>query len=111
MAMTEAQAEKTVYWHRELPPLDAEVVGEHTIEAVSERVPGTRAHRDELWARCYEDLMTQTNRRLQQEIARLGGHYAHVMGESIDIRHDDAHGEVWLHGRFTYVLYRRRKSA
>ena len=111
MAMTEAQAEKTVYWHRELPPMDAEVMGEHTMEAVSERVAGTLAHRNELWARCYQDLMTQTTRRLDEEIARLGGHYAHVTSESIDIRRDDARGEAWLRGRFTYVLFRRAAAA
>ncbi len=44
---------KVVYWHRDLPPLDAEVIGEHTLEAASSRVPGTLAHRDELWDRCY----------------------------------------------------------
>jgi hypothetical protein len=98
---------KTVFWHRELPPLDADVVDAHTIEAVSMRVPGTIAHRDELWDRCYADLMAQAGRRLEQEIARLGGHYAHVHDESIDSRHDDALNEAWLHGRFTYVLYRR----
>ncbi len=98
---------KTVFWHRDLPPLDADVADEHTVEAVSLRVPGTIAHRDELWDRCYADLMTQTGRRLEQEIARLGGHYAHVRDESIDSRHDDALNETWLHGRFTYVLYRR----
>ena len=36
---------KVVYWHRELPPLDAEVIGEHTLEATSMHVPGTLAHR------------------------------------------------------------------
>jgi hypothetical protein len=51
--------------------------------------------------------MANTKARLTQEIARLGGHYAHVHGESIDIRHDDAAGEAWLHGRFSYMLYRR----
>ena len=102
------QSAKTVYWHRELPPLDAEVIGEHTIEAVSKRVPSTLVHRDELWAQCYQDLMAQATRRLEQEIARLGGQCAHVVAESIDVRHDDLHGEAWLHGQFTYVLYRRR---
>src|SRR5580765_4406712 len=29
---------KVVYWHRELPPLDAEPMGEHTVEANSMRV-------------------------------------------------------------------------
>ena len=29
-----------------------------------------------------------------------------VLSESVDSRHDDVQGEAWLHGRFTYVLYR-----
>ena len=102
---------KRVYWHRELPPVDAEAMGDHTIEAVSRRVQGTLAHRGEVWNECYEDLMTQTRGRLAQEIDRLGGDYAHILDESIDSRRDDARGEVWLHGRFTYVLYRRIGAA
>ena len=97
---------KTVYWHRDLPPLDAEVMGEHTVEAVSGRVPGTLSHRDEIWDRCYQELMTNTHDRLEQEMARLGGRYAHILHESVDSRHDDRLGEAWLHGRFAYVLYR-----
>ncbi len=31
---------------------------------------------------------------------------AHILSESIDTRHDDRTGEAWLHGRFTYMLYR-----
>ena len=50
---------KVIYWHRELPPLEAEPIGEHTIEATSGRVPGTIAHRDELWTRCEDELMSQ----------------------------------------------------
>jgi hypothetical protein len=96
-----------VYWHRDLPPLDAELMAEHTVEANSSRVPGTLAHRDELWDQCYRDLMTNTNSRMVEEIARLGGHYAHVLDEAIHPKHDDAAGETWLHGRFTYMLYRR----
>lgn len=99
--------EKVVYWHRELPPLDADIVAEHTVEAASVRVPGTLAHRDELWTACFDDLMTRTEARLTQEVARLGGHYAHVLVEAIDTRRDDVKGESWLHGRFSYVLYRR----
>ena len=98
---------QTIYWHRQLPPFNAEVMGEHTVEATSGRVVGTLAHRDELWDRCYRDIMAETRVRLEQEVARLGGHYAHVLEESIDSRHDDAKGEAWLHGRFKYVLYRR----
>jgi hypothetical protein len=100
-------AGKIVYWHRELPPLDTELMAEHTIEATSRRVPGTLSHRDELWDRCYLELMANTEARLAQVIARFGGHYAHVNNESLDVRHDDAAGEAWLHGRFSYMLYRR----
>jgi hypothetical protein len=97
---------KIIYWHRELPPLAAEAVGEHTLEATSGRVPGTIAHRDELWNRCHAELMADTRARLEQEVARLDGHCAHVLDESFDTRHDEATGEAWLHGRFTYMLYR-----
>ena len=95
-----------IYWHRELPPLAASPVAEHIVDAVSCRVPGTIAHRDELWTRCYEDLMTHAVERLHQEIERLGGRYAHVLEESIQSRHDDPAGESWLAGRFKYTLLR-----
>jgi hypothetical protein len=100
-----------VYWHRELPPLDTEVLGEHTLEATSVRVPGMLVFRDELWKGCYADLMAKTRDRFEQEIVRLGGDCAHVFEESIDPRHDDATGEAWLHGVFEYVLYRRTDRA
>src|SRR4051794_29810380 len=98
---------KRIYWHRDLPPLAAEIMGEHTIEASSARIEGTIAHRDELWDQCYQNLMTRANARLEQEITRLGGHYARVLDELIDTRHDDLRGEAWLQGRFTYMLYRQ----
>ena len=100
-----------VYWHRQLPPFDAEMLGEHVLEATSGRVHGLLACRDELWDRCYQDLIANTETRFAQEVARLGGHYAHVLDESIDSRRDDAAGDAWLHGRFTYVLYRRGPAA
>ena len=111
MTSSSLSHEKTVFWHRDLPPLEAEALGEHTMDAVSVRVPGTLAHRDEIWDRCYADLMTAAHSRLNQEIARLGGHFAHVLRESVDSRRDDVAGEAWLRGRFTYVLYRRSKAA
>lgn len=86
-------------------------MGEHTVEATSGRVPGTLVHRDELWDRCHDELMAQTRARLEQEVTRLGGHYAHVLNESIESRHEEASGEGWLHGRFTYMLYRLPNSA
>ena len=98
---------RIVYWHRELPPLEAELVAEHTVEADSSRVPGTIAHRDELWNQCYRELMANAEKRLVQEVARLGGHFAHVHDEAIDPKHDDAAGEAWLHGRFSYMHFAR----
>jgi hypothetical protein len=100
-----------VFWHRDLPPRDAEPIGDHTIEVTSARVPGTLAHRDDLWNRCYDDLMQRLRLRLTQEIARLGGDYAHILSENIAPRHDDRTGETWMYGRFDYVLYRHAVTA
>jgi hypothetical protein len=33
-----------------------------------------------------------------------------VLDESIDSRRDDVSGDVWLHGRLTYVLLRRARK-
>ena len=106
MAVPHHEPSRVVYWHRELPPSDTEPVGDHTIEATSGRVPGTLSHRDELWDRCYRELMECARVRLEQEIARLGGDYAHVSCEHIEPRHDDRTGEAWMYGRFDYELYR-----
>ena len=99
-----------IYWHRELPPMDAELIGEHVVEAESAHVAGTIAHRDELWDQSYEDLMSKVRVRLEQEVLRLGGTYAHVLDETVDSRHNDATNESWLHGCFTYMLYRQVKK-
>ena len=104
--MSAHTAEHPIYWHRDLPPLAAEPVGEHVVEASSVRVSSLLADRDRLWTRCHADLMTQADARLEQEVVRLGGRYAHVLNESIDPKHDAATGDAWLQGRFTYMLYR-----
>jgi hypothetical protein len=102
---------KIVFWHRDLPPFNAEAVGEQVVEATSARVPGTLVHRDELWSQCYEDLMARTDTRMEQEVVRLGGHYAHVLDEAIESWHDGGTCEAWLQGRFTYMLYRRPEES
>ena len=102
-----AEDRKVIFWHRDLPPLDAESMGEHVVEASSKRVKGDLAHRDELWDRCHDDLMARIGDRLCQEVGRLGGDYAHVLEEFIDSRRDDASGETRLHGRCSYLLLRR----
>ena len=99
-------ARPRTYWHRDLPPLDAEVMDEHVVEAESERVAGLIERRGELWDRCHASLIARVEARLIQEMTRLGGDYAHVLDEHVDSRRDDATSESWLHGRFTYVLYR-----
>jgi hypothetical protein len=78
---TELQEPNTIYWHRELPPVDAQPMGEHVVEASSTHVADTMAHRDELWNRCEAELMGSARVRLRQEIDRLGGRCAHVLRE------------------------------
>jgi hypothetical protein len=97
---------RTIYWHRELPPLDAQPMAEHVVEASSTHVPDTIAHREDMWNQCQGELMANARERLGEEIARLGGRCAHVLDESIETRHNPSTGEAWLHGRFTYMLYR-----
>jgi hypothetical protein len=82
------------------------MLGEHVVEATSSRVPSSFAHDDELWDRAYHELMENAETRMKQEINRLSGRYAHVLDESIDFRRDEVTGEAWLHGLFTYALYR-----
>lgn len=62
-------------------------------------------HCDELWhSHLYSELMTHARMRLEQEVRRLEGDYAHVLSESVETRRNDASGEAWLYGRFSYVL-------
>jgi hypothetical protein len=96
-----------VYWHRELPPLDAAIIGEHTLEATSVKVYGSLECRDDLWQLCYDSLMANAESRFQQEIARLDGDYAHVFDEAITSCHDEATNRAWLRGRFSYMLYQK----
>jgi hypothetical protein len=101
-----ATASQQIYWHRELPPPDAQPMGDHVVEATSGRVPGTLAHRDDMWDHCYRELMARTTERLGQEIARLDGDCARVLGEHVEPRRDERTGEAWMYGRFEYELYR-----
>ena len=97
----------TIYWHRQLPPLDAEAVDEHTVEADSAHVTGEFLHRDDrLWENCEQDLTRAASRRLEQELRRLGGRCARILDEHIEPKFDEVHAEAWLHGRYTYMLYR-----
>ena len=97
---------KFVYWHLDLPPLAAEVIGEDTVEATSDRVSTSLSRRDGAWERCYANLIERARVRLEQEGFRRGGDCVHVKDEVIEPRRDDATGETWLYGRFRYVIYR-----
>jgi hypothetical protein len=87
------------------------MLDEHVLEAKSDRVPGSIERDGELWDHCHAALMEHATARLVQEVARLGGDYAHVLDEHIDSRRDDFTNESWLQGRFNYVLYRRGNQA
>jgi hypothetical protein len=95
-----------VFWHRDLPPVDAEPLGEHIVEANSQHVPDTLAHRDELWEECQAVLAADAARRIDQEVRRLGGRFAHVLEERINIKRDNVQNDAWMHGCYTYMLYR-----
>lgn len=95
-----------VYWHRELPPLDAEPIGEHSLEANGPRLSDTAANRDALWNERRDSFAAVVRMRIGQEVTRLGGRFAHVLDEHMEIKRDAALGEAWMHGRYTYMLYR-----
>ena len=100
-----------IYWHRDLPPLEAEAIGEHVLEAASDHVQGCLLPHDEQWHAGYENLMAHARDRLVQEVVRLGGHHAHVLKEAIEVRRSDDVDEAWLHGRFEYMLFRRGNTS
>jgi hypothetical protein len=103
---TSTDEKKVIYWRRELPPLDAEPVGEQVVEADSAHVKGDLAQRDATWNQRRDDLMARLDERVRQEVARIGGDYAHVLKESIEPHRNDANGEAWLHGRLDYSVLR-----
>jgi len=96
-----------IYWHRDLPPLDAELMGEHSVDATSAPVDYHFDQRDELWGRCAPSLREQLTARLDAEIDRLGGACAHVLEEDVTPHVDHPTGKYWLVGRVRYTLYRR----
>jgi hypothetical protein len=106
MQRSSTAPDKFVYWHRDLPPLTAEVIGDDTLEATSGRISANPSHGDGVWERCYADLIARAQVRLEQEGGRRGGDCVHVKDEFIEPRRDEATGETWLYGRFRYVIYR-----
>ena len=100
-----------IFWHRDLPPLNSEVIADQVVEATSRHVPGTLAHRDELWDQCYEDLMVQASARVLQEAHRMGGTCAHILNETVDSRHDPVSGQAWLHGTFVCAICRESQAS
>jgi hypothetical protein len=101
-----AADKQIVYWHHDLPPFEAFVLDEYAIDIDGVRVPGTRVLRDEVLEWCRADLQRRCVARLEREVQRLDGHYAHVFCERIDATRDEAKDETWLHGRFRFSVYR-----
>jgi len=102
---TKPPAAQTIFWYRDLPPLDAEPAEAHRVEASSKRVAASLAYRDELWTACYADAIAKATRGLEGEIARLSGRCAHVRSESVEVCHART-GEAWLHITLSCMLYR-----
>lgn len=96
---------KVIFWRRELPPLSEQIEGEHEVEAESPRLHCDYGNRQALWGTCYPLLLEQAEKRISEEVARLGGSCAHVLDEAITAKLDDAQAEFALHGRFRYVMY------
>ena len=93
-----------IFWHRDLPPAYAELVGEGIVEAASVRVQDTLTERGALWLCCLTDLKHEAHRRLEQERLRVRADYVHVLSEATYTRRDPRTGEAWLQGMFGYVL-------
>ena len=106
--MTDRQTR--IYWHRDLPPLDADVVAEHVVEAASDKADYHFDRRDELWHDCAPSLRAHLVERLESELDRLGGAYAHVLEEDVTPHVDYANAQYWLIGRARYSLYKLAAS-
>jgi hypothetical protein len=102
---TTSNPTKTIYWHRELPPLRARIEGEHQVSARSQATELVLAERDKLWGRCYPSLKSSAIDRINQEIARQHGVCAHVLDESVIEKEDYHNGTFWLEATYVYVLY------
>lgn len=100
-----AGVSKVIYWRRELPPLSEQIEGEHEVEAESPHVHFDYGNRAAMWSKCYEPLMAEAEKRMAQEVLRLGGSCAHVLEEIVTAKTNDATSMFWLHGRFRYVMY------
>jgi hypothetical protein len=76
------------------------------VVARSETRPYRYLDRELLVEECEPSLRAEVERRLLQELDRLGGAAAHITDEQIDAKHSDAGGTFWLEGTYTWVLFR-----
>jgi|ETNmetMinimDraft_24_1059892.scaffolds.fasta_scaffold70897_1 hypothetical protein len=97
--------EQRIYWHRDLPPLQDRIEGEHWITAKSDVIPHSLTHDSEVWGQCFPTLERNLEKRLLQEIERQGGHCAHILDERIRRKTHHADETCWLEGEYCYVLY------
>ncbi len=104
-----AEAIKRIFWHGDLPPLEAEMLDEHWVVARSDAVKYRFDHKTELWAQCVDSLRVNLEHRLGQEIRRLGGDYAHILDERVVPKIDHESDTYCLEGRYDYVLFRDQR--
>lgn len=100
-----------IFWYHELPPLSAQVLDTHVLEAQSDPIPWRFADRETLWAESQPSLDAAVRERLTQELDRLGAAYAHVVDEHIEEHTDPATATFELRGRYDYVAYVDADSA
>ena len=72
--------QKRIFWHADLPPLEAELVDEYRVIARSERIEYRFDRRTELWHRCVDSLRENLEHRIGQELDRMGSHTGLLQG-------------------------------
>ena len=52
-----SEVTKVIYWRRDLPPLEAEQIGDHVVEADSRHVKEDLSERGTLWDQRHDDVI------------------------------------------------------
>ena len=99
-----------VYWHRELPPRDADPIGSHTIEAISDQRTGTFVRRD-IRVGSLLSSADGAHRRPDRTGNRPAGRRLRARaGRPSSRGMTTAPAKPGCTGRFDYELYRARRA-